>query len=88
MFSLSVVQLPRLQMGILNDGAGDEVPTKVLLAEATLTAFVIGLSYCIYSHQGGVVIQGSGSAIHSGGCGIDGQISKELPAPLQPGYSL
>lgn len=32
-------------MGILNDGAGDEVPTKVLLAEATLTAFVIiGLS--------------------------------------------
>lgn len=45
MFSLSVVQLPRLQMGILNDGAGDEVPAKVLLAEATLTAFVIiGLS--------------------------------------------
>ena len=45
MFSLSVVPLPSLQMGILNDRAGDEVPTKVLLAEAKLTAFVtIGLS--------------------------------------------
>lgn len=36
-----MVPLPSLQMGILNDGAGDEVPTKVLLAEATLPAFVI-----------------------------------------------
>lgn len=44
-FSLSVVPLSSLQTGILNDGAGDEVPTKVLLAEVTLTAFVIiGLS--------------------------------------------
>lgn len=58
-FSLSVVQWPSPLMGILNSRAGNEVPTKVPLAEVTLAAFVTtGLSPTLAAIGVGMSSQG------------------------------